>query len=109
MRIVVYFSAFDYNEENNYIVKELAIVHIDTNTFQSWILFKSFPSLKLIPSLRYANDYLSQHVLGLEWLHGEVEYGELKNILQSIPRTVLMCTHTEKQDSYFLSPFYKEQ
>jgi len=53
MRTVVHFSAFDDIEENNFIVKELAIVHVDSNSFQSWIFKPPFPVSKIIPSLRY--------------------------------------------------------
>ena len=81
MRAIVHFSAFDFDEENNFIVKELAIVNPDFNSFQSWIFKPPFPISQISQSLRYANDYLSQHVFGLEWIDGEVEYVELKNIL----------------------------
>jgi len=47
MMTVVQFSDFHDNEENNYIVKKLAIVHIDTNSFQSWI-FKSHFRFKIL-------------------------------------------------------------
>lgn len=82
MRTVIHFSAFECNEENNFIVKELAIVNPDANSFQTWLFKPPFPMSKItIPSLRFANEYLSQHVFGLEWIEGEVQYEEVKNIV----------------------------
>lgn len=82
MRGIIQFSAFDQGEEEEgLVVKELAIVNVDLSSCQSWIFKNPFPITEMSLGLRFSNEYLSRHVFGLDWNHGDIPYQELKSIV----------------------------
>jgi hypothetical protein len=84
MKTIVHFSAFDHtndHEEDDFIVKELAIVNTDLEGSQTWIFKPPFPFHQLSSGPRYTNEYLSKNTFGLEWNEGDVAYDDLKKVL----------------------------
>ena len=84
MRQVIQFSAFDQGDgdSQDLVVKEVAIVNPDTDTSQSWLFKAPFPFADLALALKYTNEYISKHSIGLRWDEdGDIEYSSLKTVL----------------------------
>jgi hypothetical protein len=99
MRTLIHFSAF--NSENSIILKELAIVHLDFDSSQSWIFKPPFPISQLSKTSLYATSYLSENVFGLEWMDGDVDYQEFKNIIINYThRSSTIFTHGRTRQEF---------
>lgn len=81
MKAVVEFQGF-LNPNNEYIIKELVIICVETELPQQW-LFKP-PGNRLPPCVKYSepNKWLALHYHGIPWDSGETEYYQLENILR---------------------------
>lgn len=94
---VVDFQCF-YNDANEFIIKELAIV--DTFDFrrQQWF-FKQPHNLSLLSNQkRKLASWLTTSLHGMQWEDGEVEYAEVNRILERYTErfTLLFCKGLEK-------------
>jgi len=65
MRAIIHFSAFEQTGEDEFIVKELAIVNPDVNTVQSWMFKAPFDISQLPLTLQFDNEYLAMHIFGV--------------------------------------------
>ena len=83
-RSIIQFTAFDQGDEDtpDLVLKELAIVDPDQNTSQSWIFKAAFPFTDLPIPLKYTNEYITKHSIGLDWdADGDLMYSDLKSVL----------------------------
>lgn len=102
-RSIVQFTAFDQGdgETQDLVVKELAIVDPDQNTSQSWIFKPPFPFTELPIALKYTNDYISTHTIGLHWDDGDLAYSDLKTILMIYTQaSSVLCTYGETRQHF---------
>lgn len=107
MRTVIHFSGFT-GDNDSIILKELAIINPDIDSSQSWIFKPPFPISQLGKSARSNNDYLSEHVMGLEWVDGDVDYKEVKYILSSYThRSATLYTHGATRQQFLQDILHK--
>jgi len=101
MRAIIHFSAFDQTGDEDYIVKEVAIVSPDANTMQNWVFQAPFDPSELPLTIQLDNDYLATHVFGIDWSDGDVSYSELQRILVKYTKCIdTLYTHGERRQRY---------
>lgn len=102
--VVVDFQGFK-DEDNNFIIKELAVGSVNNkkNNCHSRFLFKPPYDLHELPRrTQLANLWLTRNFHGLEWYEGNIEYDRLTIILQTETlNATIVCKGWEK--AVFLS------
>ena len=80
---IIQFTAFDQGDGDtqDLVIKELALVDPDQNTAQSWIFRPPFAFTDLPTALKYTNEYITKHNIGLHWDDGDLVYIDLKTVL----------------------------
>ena len=83
MRTLLHFSAFEHGDgdQQDLVLKELALVNLELETSQSWIFLPPYPFEELTLALKFGNEYISRHSYGLRWDDGDVPYMDLKKVL----------------------------
>ena len=101
MRAIIHFSAFDQTGQDDFIVKELAIVNPDSRTLQSWIFKPPFDISELPLTIQLDNDYLSSHIFGLEWSEGDVAYNDMQRVLVAYTKNIdVLFTHGHRRQQF---------
>lgn len=80
MRAIIHLSAFDQTGDDEFIVKDLAIVYLEVNTIQSWIFQVPFNISELPLTLQLDTDYLATHIYRVQWNDGDVPYNHLQRV-----------------------------
>lgn len=101
MRAIIHFSAFEQTGEDEFIVKELAIVNPDVNTVQSWMFKAPFDISQLPLTLQFDNEYLAMHIFGVDWSDGDVAYKDLQRILTNYTKHIpVLYTHGHRRQQF---------
>lgn len=101
MAAVVEFHSF-YNNENQYIVKEFAIVG---DSFQIQLIFKPpFCKHTLDEKQQRTTRWLSRHLHGIKWEEGTVKYN--KKLIKSLCKQFDKIYTKGKEKAEFLKQFH---
>jgi len=80
---IIDFQAF-VDDHNNYIVKELSVIDLQTYASQHWIFKAPYGCEFLEKETIRTNRWLSKHYHKLDWWKGDVNYDQLAKILEDI-------------------------
>ena len=95
---IVDFQAF-YNNKNDYIVKELAVLNCKNGETILHIFFKApFPFEFLTEKYRRTNNYCSYNLHGIFWTYGNEPYCNLQKMMDKclIGYNSIICKGVEK-------------
>ena len=78
------FQIFDHADNITFICKEIAVLNIDTNSFDHKIILLPYPFSDLNTRSRKNVLWLSNKYHNLKWTSGNINYNLLKNATQNM-------------------------
>lgn len=93
--IVVDFQAFK-SLDNQFIVKELAIVRVDCENYASYLFRPPQPFHKLSPLMKQRVNFLTRTIHGLRWDSGCYDYNAFTTILSSHSANIIYVKGSER-------------
>lgn len=85
MEYIVDFHAFK-EPINNYVIKDMAILNINDGLLKHYTFKPPFEWDMLPIKYKVENKWLENHCIHKNWVTGDVEYTELKNVLNELSK-----------------------
>lgn len=103
---VIMFETFPGEEEERFVIKELAIVDIEQELCRVVLFKPPYKHSRLSTKNARTADWLESYYHGLSWYDGAVEYAQLQTIIRDVCRTYSIVFTKGLEHTRFLSKFH---